>query len=186
VDNIQQATRGAARILCTLARRGKAIEQDTPARAELLLSAVRSHPLYKGGRLAFDMLEIEDLMLGGSPPDSVSISQLAELRNAGLHNIVAVLRRFGSGVQVAADPEEKLANEVDAVLSPEATPLKQSHNDLPRLSFGSPHNGSPDGYASKAQYDGAQSFQYEPQLKSSDYLYDYVVLGLFDAVGALT
>ena len=58
IQQIQKATQGGSRLLCTLARRGKALERDDPERAAFLLAVLRPHPLYKGGRLAFDMLEI--------------------------------------------------------------------------------------------------------------------------------
>ena len=54
---------------------------------------MRLHPLYKGGRLAFDMLEIEDLMLDASTVDSMNTLELNQVLSAGTHNLIAVLRR---------------------------------------------------------------------------------------------
>ena len=39
IGQIQQVTNGAARMLVTLARRGKGIERDDPQRAAFLLAA---------------------------------------------------------------------------------------------------------------------------------------------------
>ena len=175
IERIQQATRGARVLLCTLARRGKALERDQPERAALLLTALRPHPLYKGGRLAFDMLEIEDLMLDGLAVDPMTDVQLTRMLSglAGRgQDLAEVFRRLGSdgrdgdGVPIAASSAFG-SGPADA---PASTDL------LPRLRFGP---DSVDG-------DGAPSRDGEtpgPELTSSDYLYDLVVLGLLEALG---
>src|SRR5215208_5834083 len=84
VEEIRQVTRGGARALCTLARIGKAMERDEPQRTQLLLGAVSAHPLYKGGRLAFDMLEIEDLILENVTIESIRNADIADLINSGI------------------------------------------------------------------------------------------------------
>jgi hypothetical protein len=40
IEHIQHATRGGCRLLCTLARCGKALERDEPHRAEFLLARI--------------------------------------------------------------------------------------------------------------------------------------------------
>jgi hypothetical protein len=82
IDYIQQATRGGCMLLRTLGVRGKALERADPERAGFLLAAVRSHPLYKGGRLAFDMLELEDLLLDAPSVALLNDVQLAQLLRA--------------------------------------------------------------------------------------------------------
>src|SRR5262245_48629524 len=99
IERIQQATRGARVLLCTLARRGKALERSQPERAAFLLVALRPHPLYKAGRLAFDMLEIEDLMLDGLAVDPLTDFQLTRMLSAVAgrgYDLADVFLRFGS------------------------------------------------------------------------------------------
>ncbi|HEY8022368.1 MAG TPA: hypothetical protein VIH93_14785 [Thermoanaerobaculia bacterium] len=120
IEQIKQGTRGGRAVLCSVARRGKALERDEPDRAAFLLTVVRSHPLYKGGRLAFDMLELEDLMLDPPP----------------------------------AGPPANTA-------------------PIPRVRFGPVHE----------VHDGSEAGEPEPELLSSDYLYDFFVLGLLDLLG---
>ena len=177
IERIQQATRGARVLLCTLARRGKALERHQPERAAFLLAALRPHPLYKAGRLAFDMLEIEDLMLDGLAVDPLSDVQLTRMLSAVAgrgHDLADVFLRFGSngrdgdGAPDAARPAFEPPGD-----APAPTDV------LPRLRFGpDPEeavNGSPwrDG-------DGGGA---GPELTSSDYLYDLVVLGFLDGLG---
>ena len=177
IERIQQATRGARVLLCTLARRGKALERHQPERAAFLLAALRPHPLYKAGRLAFYMLEIEDLMLDGLAVDPLSDVQLTRMLSAVAgrgHDLADVFLRFGSngrdgdGAPDAARPAFEPPGD-----APAPTDV------LPRLRFGpDPEdavNGSPwrDGEGGGAG----------PELTSSDYLYDLVVLGFLDGLG---
>lgn len=140
-------------MLCSLARHGKALEQDGPQRATLLLGAVSVHPLYKGGgRLAFDMLEVEDLMLDDAHIGVLSMSELTEVLCAAQANVQPVadlLRGFGM------------------VGEPEAAPPPE---EMPRVHLAPPS--------------GAQRALELPELSASDYLYDYVVLGFLEVLGA--
>jgi len=68
VDGIARATLRGRALLCALARRGKLVARDEPLRAGALLAASQASPLYKGARLLFDLLELDDLMLDGPPP----------------------------------------------------------------------------------------------------------------------
>ena len=99
VEQIRQITQGGARLLVTLARRGKGLERNEPLRAAFLLRAVATHPLYKGGRLAFDMLEIEDLMLDGSPVDPMSTREVIQVLGAGVDRLAERLREMGAPTQ---------------------------------------------------------------------------------------
>jgi hypothetical protein len=187
IEQILQTTKGGSRLLCTLARRGKALERDEPRRAALLLDAVRFHPLYKGGRLTFDMLEIEDLMLDGSPAESMTTSELSQVLSAGARNLVDALRRMGSGPQAVAKPGETIGGEPDPLTRRVGAPLKGTDvpgatTPLPRVSFG-PAHGAVAAQTFPASEVGAEAIRSEPELQSSDYLYDCVVLGFLDLLG---
>jgi hypothetical protein len=71
IGRIEAGTQTARALLCALARRGKALARDQPDRAQALLGAFRAHPSYKAGRVVFDLLELEDLMLDGPPPERI-------------------------------------------------------------------------------------------------------------------
>ena len=178
LDQIKQGTEGAARLLCTLARRGKAIERDDPQRAQVLLVAVRTHPLYKGGRLAFDMLEIEDVMLdsAGSPP--MSKREIRQVLNAGAHRLAAALLRAGAPANSPADSQATAANagrdDVASGTDPDAAEA------LPRLTLGPPE-GTQLPFGEPDERPDARLRDFE--LQASDYIYDYVVLGFLDVAG---
>ena len=174
IQQIQKATQGGSRFLCTLARRGKALERDDPERAAFLLAVLRPHPLYKGGRLAFDMLEIEDLMLDALPVDALDDAELAEIfrslsmRGRTLEDMF--LRFVGgreSGVhsQPAREKTDLLGHENAQAEAPSAAEL------MPRIRFG------PSSDDNSANGSGTGTHRSDPELLSSDYLYDYVVLG---------
>jgi hypothetical protein len=172
VQHIQQATLGATRMLCTLARKGKTIEHDQPDRAESLLTAVRYHPLYKGGRLAFDMLEIEDLMLEDASVASIGELDLIQLLGAGLTNLLDVLGRLGSEARNGGLVLATITKTPELFAGPNAS--KTPMPELPRVSFGSGLGGA------NGQRSHPESARREPDLNSSDYLYDYVVIGILD------
>ncbi len=74
--------------LCTLARRGLGFRQLHPERARALLDALSTYPPYKGGQFLFDLMEWEDYMLDGPPPeilpaalDGAALSRLARFFN---------------------------------------------------------------------------------------------------------
>ena len=178
IEKIQQATRGARILLCTLARRGKALELHQPQRAAFLLAALRPHPLYKGGRLAFDMLEIEDLMLDAPPVDPLTDFQLTQMLSAVAgrgYDFADVFLQFGADGRDGG-PESTLPAFMEAPsVSAGAT------QPLPRLRFGPDTIGTTDG--SPARDVDAGTGDSGPQLASSDYLYDLVVLGFLDVLG---
>lgn len=157
IDRIQQATRGSRSLLRSLALRGKAIERDDGGRSAFLLEGLRSHPLYKGGRLAFDMLEIEDLMLDEAPEAPLAEEELTRMVGALAERgreLADVLLRAGSDARAGA--------------SFTAAQSGPAGNGLPRITLGpAPSAGS----------------AVEPELLSSDYLYDYVVVGFLDLLG---
>ncbi|MCK6528603.1 hypothetical protein L6R50_13955 [Myxococcota bacterium] len=71
LEAIRESNATLRAVLCAVARRGKALREGDPDRARALLEAARAHPLYKAARIAFDLLELEDLMLDGPPPEQV-------------------------------------------------------------------------------------------------------------------
>ncbi len=178
IERIQQATRGGRVLLCTLARRGKALEARHPERAAFLLAVLRPHPLYKGGRLAFDMLEIEDLMLDGLPVDPLTDFQLTRMLTAVAgrgYELANVLLRFGSNGG-GGGPESPLPAFVES-RGDSAGPTEL----MPRLRFGPDTIEATDG--SPARDGDSATTDPGPELASSDYLYDLVVLGFLDVLG---
>lgn len=190
IEQIQQVTQGGSRLLVTLARRGKALERDDPQRAAFLLAAVGTHPLYKGGRLTFDMLEIEDLMLDGSPADPMSTREVIQVLNAGAHHLAETLRQMGSPAQGGRMPAERSTSDTDV-----PSGVVRAHDQsadalaaatlLPRVSLGPANDAARTANASAARDEGQDTRDSEPELRSSDYLYDFVVLGLLDVVGGM-
>ena len=55
--------------------------------------------------------------------------------------------------------------------------------DLPRVSFGPARAAPASAGQSPARDERLEGIQREPELLSSDYLYDYVVLGVLDVLG---
>jgi hypothetical protein len=178
IERIQQATRGARVLLCTLARRGKALERHEPERAAFLLAALRPHPLYKGGRLAFDMLEIEDLMLDGLAVDPLTDFQLTQMLSAVAgrgYDLADVFLRFGSNGRDGDGGPGALLPAVGPPRGDAPAPT----DVLPRLRFGP---DPLDGVEGSPPRDGEAAAP-GPELTSSDYLYDLVVLGFLDVLG---
>lgn len=180
IEQIKETTRGGSRALVTLARRGKAIERDDAERARSLLTAVATHPLYKGGRLTFDMLEIEDLMLDESPIEPISTADLIQILNAGGHNLAETLRRMGAPVLDARRASGSNFNGdmpgSSFVRAGARGADASSAGILPHLTLG-PTDARHTGYGTAEPG--------EPELTSSDYLYDYVVLGFLDVLGRI-
>ncbi len=76
---IQRSNEGLRAVLCTLARRGVAFRQSYPERAQAILQTLSPYPVYKGGQFLFDLMEWEDFMLDGDPPEIVSTDFLGTL-----------------------------------------------------------------------------------------------------------
>jgi hypothetical protein len=114
VSRLAQTTQGTRAFLCALGRRGKWLFRDEPARAEALLAAVQPHPVYKAGRILFDLLELEDLMLDGPAPASEPEGEAKAIQAllAGIERFNAVL---GGGV---AQPAEAVAPVLSGTSSP--------------------------------------------------------------------
>ncbi|MEL7038863.1 MAG: hypothetical protein AAFO04_25130 [Cyanobacteria bacterium J06592_8] len=80
-------------VLCTLARRGLAFRQGHPERAKAILEALSPYPLYKGGQFLFDLMEWEDFMLDGTPPEIVPLDFLGILPES-LANLFKALGNY--------------------------------------------------------------------------------------------
>ena len=187
IAQIQQVTNGAARMLVTLARRGKAIERDDPQRAAFLLTAVGAHPLYKGGRLAFDMLEIEDVILEASRVDPMSVHDMVQLLQADAHRVVEILRQTGSHAQIRQRLHAVFGSEtnVRGVLAVNhGADAVIGATGLPRVSFGPAGDAARTAAAFSVHDNGRDATNNDPELQSSDYLYDYVMLGILDVIAA--
>ena len=159
IQNIQQATRSTREMLIKLGRRGKALQRAQPGRGALLLTAVRPHPLYKAGRLAFDMLEIEDLILDGPAVDPIDqhdlVGTLIPVAGRWL-DFASALQRLGSGRR-------------DGESSPITVEADWPGFLLPRVHL--------------VPEEAVGATEPAPELTSSDYLYDFVVLGFLDLLG---
>lgn len=186
IAQIREATDGAARLLCTLARRGKALEREEPQRMAFLLTSVRTHPLYKGGRLAFDMLEIEDLILDGSTLAPMSTREIIQVLNAGAHRFGATLIRMESRTVDAAAAAPPLGVDTNADAGgPPATDARAdeaSPTPMPRLRLGPADGATGFAFGSASTGERLDSRRREFELQASDYIYDYVVLGFLDIV----
>ena len=173
LGQIREATIGCARLLCSLARLGKKIEIEQVHRSESLLSELRTHPLYKGGRLAFDMLEIEDLLLNHLHCESIDPSDLVEFLRAGPRSAIRTFRHFGAALAGEADSLVEEQNHNHAQGSGKAG-VQASLGALPKVTFGDSRVERGNGTARDSL---------EPELVASDYLYDYVILGFLHVVG---
>lgn len=127
LKRIEEATLGGRALLCTLARMGMALRRDDPVRAHLLLHATQSHPFYKGGRLLFDVLELEDLMLDGPPPAPASRAALRSVAGS-LADLFQALTRFARELKAVGDGEA-LRAEAETPALREEEPV----TDLPEL-----------------------------------------------------
>jgi hypothetical protein len=88
-------------VLCALAQRGKALRQEQPARAQRLLELACGHPLYKSGRLVFDMAEVAEAMREGPPPHALEDEVLGRL----IRPVLSSVMRNAAGI-LAASPVE--------------------------------------------------------------------------------
>jgi len=178
IEHIQQVTQGGARLLVTLARRGKALQQDEPQRAAFLVAGIGTHPLYKAGRLAFDMMEIEDLILDGSQLDPMSSQELMLLFRSGIRDLAAILKQMGMPAQDNRTPEPEAANNGGALRArDESDDEASAPAPLPRLSLGPGDDVERNTHSSELP-----AREGYPELQASDYLYDYVVLGFLNIV----
>lgn len=117
LDAVARGTGAWRSVLCAAARRGKALQADEPEVALVALAGLRSNPLYKGLRVMFDLLELEDLMLDGAPPADVE----RWLTPAARDWITATMGRVHT--DLAADAElAPLASLATVDLLPEPAP----------------------------------------------------------------
>jgi hypothetical protein len=122
---VQQGNAWLRGVACTLARRGVAFREEHPERAEVLLDALASWPLYKAGQFLFDLLELEDFMLDGDEPSVVTTT----LDPAALHRLAGFLRSLRRHIDGAAAQD-------GAELVTAASTAPEAGRDLPPLEAG--------------------------------------------------
>lgn len=101
LESLRQGGQWLRAVLCTLARRGRAFRNSAPDRARALLDALCVYPWYKGGQFLFDLMEWEDFMLDGPPPEIVPTA----LDAAALARLAAALRRLRAHLDGAAEAD---------------------------------------------------------------------------------
>jgi hypothetical protein len=108
-------------VLCTLARRGVAFRQQHSERAQRILDALSTSPFYKSGQFLFDLMELEDFMLDGTPPEIVA----TVLDVTALNRLAVLLNSIKGHLDGAVEPQI-LGSSTFEVLShvvvPEALP----------------------------------------------------------------
>ena len=82
-------------VLCTLARRGVQLRTEEPDRAKVILDALSVYPLYKAGQFLFDLMEWEDFMLDGPPPEVL----LTTLDPRAMQRIASFLRDLQAHIE---------------------------------------------------------------------------------------
>jgi len=188
VRQIQGVTQGGSRLLVTLARQGKGIQQDEPQRSAFLLAAVSTHPLYKGGRLAFDMMEIEDLILENPLVAPMSTDEVVQVLTSSGRRLAETLKQMASSPSVDhRTSAEGFSSDADGLGGTKNSFVQSDATDplLPRVSLGPTDDGTGSVGAFAAPDEGRPNGKTYPELRSSDYLYDYVVLGFLGVLGLL-
>jgi hypothetical protein len=115
-------------MVCTLARRGVLLRTASPERAKAILDALSTLPYYKGGQFLFDLLELEDFMLDGPPPEILP----AALNAAALHRVALALH----AVKRSLDGEAADAGIMDTVIDTVQVDSGSFIGDLPTLEAG--------------------------------------------------
>lgn len=117
IRRIRGTTVALSSLLCAFARRGKALFQDEPARADALLAAIRPHPLYRAGRIQFDLLELDEIMIDGTRlPLGLDERELIRAMTRVLERIEQTLQETGG----SPAPSKKGASFTD--FAPEPAP----------------------------------------------------------------
>ncbi|NUS66147.1 MAG: hypothetical protein HOQ46_21175 [Saccharothrix sp.] len=159
-------------VLCTLARRGVAIRQDDPRRARQILDALAPWPFYKGGQFLFDLLEWEDFMIDGEPPPILSRATFGALLDLPVSWVDAAFTAIDTHAPEPLRPI--IANPPVRWLT--ATAQSTLHGVVRGLTGFVRPSGAPD--TDRGADDAL------PPLQGGFYLYEDVVLGLFDLIGA--
>jgi uncharacterized repeat protein (TIGR01451 family) len=174
LDFLQDHNTRLRSVLCTLARRGVAIRQDEPDRAGQILDALAPWPFYKGGQFLFDLLEWEDFMLDGDPPPVRTRAELASLLDL---------------------PGQWLGGTARALRTPAVTSMQHTSTalNLPMRWLAATARSTLNGVLqdvtealqprNETASPGSADDQQLPPLQSGFYLYQDVMLGLFDLMG---
>jgi hypothetical protein len=134
------------------------------------------------------MLEIEDLMLDGSSAASLNTFELTQLLSGNVHDLVEILRRFGPGAADGRMPAATSGGQFDLLVRRVRAHVEGADGfgaatALPRVSIGPAHDTAAAVRQSPGRDGDLAGFQREPEQRSSDYLYDYFVLGFLDMLG---
>jgi hypothetical protein len=185
LNQIKAGTFATRAFLCAIARRGKAITRDEPARAKALLGALRNHPVYRAGRVIFDLMELEDLMLDGEAPEQMSgyfdahMARVLARSLAEMHDLV--MRTSANLAQAGqSEPGDGQADEGPDAEAPAAEADGNGVSGAASL---------PAGISAMASLFEEQAGRLHlaeepepdhgwPALDASDYLFDMVVLGV--------
>lgn len=188
-----QVNRCLRQRLCTLARHGVALRLREPARARLLLDAVRPWPLYKGGQFLFDLMEWEDLMVDGDPPPLVTAERIVSACTLPVQWLAAATAEAPTTMNPI--PGQRTAAALDLPLRLLATTARAAFQgaaeDLTDL-LGSPapqdetdDTDDDTGRATAPDADTDGSDDELPPLEAGFYLYEDIILGALVVLGPL-
>jgi hypothetical protein len=110
LESLKDGNRWLRGVLCTLARRGVALRRASPERGTAILDALATLPYYKGGQFLFDLLEIEDFMLDGPPPEILPTT----LDAGSLQRLAAALRGVKRSLAGEGPVEETIGVAIEA------------------------------------------------------------------------
>lgn len=99
---LNDAMRGAA---CGLARLGVRFRREDAQRAARWIALLEPHPFYKLGQVMFDLLEWEDFMLDGEPPETVPA------------DLIAAANRLLAAAEIEVPADARLPDDLPALES---------------------------------------------------------------------
>lgn len=167
LEAIQRANVRVRAFACTLARRGVAFREADAPRSRALLDVLSTWPAYRAGQLLFDLLELEDFMVDGEPPDVVA-GALPPAALARLADLLRALQRQLDGAQ----PELATFALAPAALQRLTGVLRAVKRHVDGPLWGS-HDGHGPSHAGRVAT--------LPPLEAGFYLYDDVVLGIWSS-----
>ena len=125
LEALQSGSLWLRAILSTLARRGVAFRRQDEKRAQRILEELAPSPLYKGGQFLFDLLELEDFMVDGTPAETIPTT-LDATTLVRLANLLNDVKRHLDGAVEPLTPEGlDIQLRVDAI-APEQLPALEA------------------------------------------------------------
>jgi hypothetical protein len=174
LDAILAANAWVRGVACTLARRGVAFREADGPRSRALLDALSTWPAYRAGQLVFDLLELEDFMIDGEPPDVVAMT----LPPVALHRLAELLRTVQRLLD-GAQPDIGALALAPAALQRVAGVLRAVKRHIDGAVRGH------DGQVAPSRSPAGDAAATLPPLEAGFYLYDDVVLGIWASTGPL-